>query len=342
MSKRARGWSISRPVPWAVTLVGALACGEVAEPDPATPISADVLLTHIGILADDSLYGRPAGWTDELRAAEYVRSALTDAGLTPGVPEFLQTFWIGPQKSAHAATSADPPFQGGDPGRETTYYSQNVVASLPGDGDLSEEWVVVGAHYDHVGWLVAPDSSLRVYNGADDNASGTAVLLEVARYLRERFVAGAVPGPRRSLMFVGFGAEEIGLVGSHFFCGSGTVPLTDIAAMVNLDMVGRLQTSLQIRAAGSAPWWTDHIRDANTDGLPVELDQERAAGGSDQVCFLSAGRPAVHLFTGLHAEYHTPADDPPLINRDGLLAIAELTARLVESLATTPSLAVTP
>jgi Iap family predicted aminopeptidase len=319
-----------------------LACGEVADPDPATPISIDQLLTHIGVLADDSLYGRPAGWTDERRAAEYVRDALSEAGLTPGVPEFLQTFWIGPQETAHASTSADPPFfQSGDPGREATDYSQNVVASLPGDGELSGEWVVVGAHYDHVGWMLAPDSSLHIYNGADDNASGTAVLLEVARYLRERFVAGAVPGPRRSLVFIGFGAEEIGLVGSRFFCGSGAVPLTDIAAMVNLDMVGRLQTSLQVRAAGSAPWWADHVRDANTDDLPIEVDQEPVRGGSDHVCFLSAGRPAVHLFTGLHAEYHTPADDPPLINRDGLLAIAELTARLVESLAVAPSLAFT-
>jgi hypothetical protein len=320
-------------------LSGAVACSDAGQPDPPTPISDDALLAHITTLADDSLYGRPAGWTDELRAAEYLHEQFLAAGLSPGVPEFLQRFWIGLQAAPGAVMSDGPAgSERGDPGREPTPYSQNVVATIAGEGELSDEWVVVGAHYDHVGWAVAPDSSLQIFNGADDNASGTAVLLEVARYLQERFGAAGVEGARRGILFVGFGAEEIGLVGSNFFCGSGVVSLANVAAMVNLDMVGRLRASLQVRASGSAPWWTARLREANADGITLDLDQAAVKGGSDHVCFLQAGRPAVHLFARLHVEYHTPADDPPLINRDGLLAIANLTARLVESLAVTPSL----
>jgi hypothetical protein len=341
MPTPVRSIRLGRAVVFSVWLVFQASCADTGEPGTATPISADMLMAHITFLADDSLYGRPAGWEDELRAAEYVRTTFTGAGLSPGAPEYFQTFWIGPQVvRADEAPDATPAGPAGGPDRVPRSYSQNVIATLPGRGVLADEWVVVGAHYDHVGWTIAPDSSLQIFNGADDNASGTAVLLEVARYLAERDAASSSDATRRSLMFVGWGAEEIGLVGSRFFCETPTVPLARVAAMVNLDMVGRLRDALQIRAAGSARWWADVVREANTEGLTVDLDPDPIKGGSDHLCFLSAGRPAVHLFTGLHAEYHTPADDPPLINRDGLREIANLTAQLVEVLAATPSLAV--
>jgi hypothetical protein len=339
MLRRQLGRDLWRSALPAILIAGTVSCSDTDQVEPATPISADAMLAHIGFLADDSLYGRAAGWGDELRAAEYIRDLFEAAGLTPGVPQYLQPFWIGPQ-----VAGADARAQQGDPDpapdRPPSSYSQNVIATLAGDGDLAAEWVVVGAHYDHVGWSVAPDSSLQIFNGADDNASGTAVLLEVSRYLGERLDAGAFQTPRRSIMFIGFGAEEIGLVGSEYFCAAPTVDMRAISAMVNLDMVGRLRDALAVRASGSAPWWTARFREANTDGISLALDQAPMSGGSDHLCFLAAGRPAVHVFTGLHAEYHTPADDPPLINRDGLLKIANLTARLIEELATEPSLAV--
>jgi Zn-dependent M28 family amino/carboxypeptidase len=110
--------------------------------------------------------------------------------------------------------------------------------------------------------------------------------------------------------------------------------------MVNLDMVGRLRNDfLTVGAASSAAWGPELIGDANLDGLTLNLD-DRYLGGSDHYCFIVAGRPAVHFFTGLHAEYHTPLDDPPLLNQEGMLDIAELTVRVVRDLATRSSLPV--
>ena len=279
---------------------------------------------------------------DELTAAVYVRDRFADAGLDPGADDYMQEFWIGEQEP-HPVTSAGPSLAR-DPSnrdiRQTRPWSQNVIGVIPGQGALADDWILVGAHYDHVGWSFAPDSALLVFNGADDNASGTAVLLEVARHLAELYGAGSDGADRRSLMFVAFGAEEIGLEGSRWYCANPTVPLDRVAAMVNLDMVGRLRDRyLTVGATSSAEWWPDRLAAANLDGLTLNLDN-KYVGGSDHYCFVVAGRPAAHLFTGLHAEYHTPLDDPPLINQQGLVQVAELTVRLVRDLATRPGLAV--
>jgi Zn-dependent M28 family amino/carboxypeptidase len=316
-------------------LSGVAGCGDAAEPASVEPITTTELMAHITFLADDSLYGRGAGWEDELTAAEYVRGQFTDAGLAPGAEDYLQTFWIGEQQPRSGSVSAGAISQ--DPIRTSRPWSQNVVGFFAGSGSLADEWVVIGAHYDHVGWGMEADNALVIYNGADDNASGTAVLIEVAEYLTA-FYSSRGEGDRRSLMFVAFGAEEIGLEGSRWFCDNPTVPLEHVAAMVNLDMVGRLRNEfLTVGAASSAAWWPELIAGANLDGLTLNLDN-KYLGGSDHYCFFLAGRPAVHFFTGLHAEYHTPADDPPLINQQGMLDVAELTVRVVQDLATRTSL----
>jgi hypothetical protein len=325
-----------------LVLLVAAACSETSVPITVERITTEDLMEHISFLADDSLYGRAAGWEDELTAATYVRDRFAEAGLAPGVDDFMQQFWIGEQPplavTAAGPSAADDP--GGDDVRPARPWSQNVIGLLPGQGALANEWVLVGAHYDHVGWALTPDDALMIYNGADDNASGTAVLLEVARHLSELHRSGADGGDRRSLMFLGFGAEEIGLEGSNWFCANPTVPLDRVAAMVNLDMVGRLRDRyLTVGAAMSADWWPARLTAANLDGLTLNMD-DKYLGGSDHYCFVVAGRPAVHLFTGLHAEYHTPLDDPPLINQQGLLQVAELTVRLVRDLTTRSGLAV--
>jgi hypothetical protein len=320
-------------------LAHATACGDAAEPVPVEPITAAALMSHIAYLADDSLYGRGAGWEDELTAAEYVRDRFVAAGLTPGADEYMQVFWVGepPPRSGAESNTAGPDASAQDPVRAARPWSQNVIGLLAGRGALADEWVLVGAHYDHVGWGFAADSTLLVYNGADDNASGTAVLIEVAHHLAAWYAVGD-DDDRRSLMFVAFGAEELGLVGSRWFCENPTVPLDRIAAMVNLDMVGRLRGEfLTVGAATSASWWPDLLGGANLEGLTLNFDN-KYLGGSDHYCFVVAGRPAVHFFTGLHAEYHTPLDDPPLINQQGMLDIAELTVRVVRDLAARASL----
>lgn len=318
-------------------------CGDTAQPITVEPITTGALMAHIAYLADDSLYGRGAGWEDELTAADYVRERFIEAGLASGADDYLQTFWIGePQpRSGSAAGSAATQDPAQEPIRAERPWSQNVIGLLAGRGALADEWVVVGAHYDHVGWALAPDSSLVIYNGADDNASGTAVLIEVADHLAALFEREEA-GDRRSLMFMAFGAEELGLEGSRWFCDNPTVPLDRIAAMVNLDMVGRLRDEfLTIGAATSASWWPDVLADANHEGLTLNYDN-KYLGGSDHYCFVVAGRPAVHLFTGLHQEYHTPLDDPPLINQQGMLDVAELTVRVVRDLVSRANLPASP
>lgn len=318
----------------ALTVTAVLAgCDTTSPPGSVTPISGDALMAHVTYLADDSLYGRPAGWEDELTAAEYVRDRFAAAGLSPGIADYLQLFWIG---ESPPPAAADP---GGDPARPERLWSQNVIGVLPGAGALAHEWIVVGAHYDHLGWDVAPEGTLEIYNGADDNASGTAVVIELARYLSELYRGGAIDGPRRSIMFHAYGAEEIGLVGSNYYCANPIVPLARVSAMVNFDMVGRLRDGfLTVGGANSATWWTDRLDAANADGLTLYTDN-KFVGRTDHFCFLQAGRPAIHLFTGMHPEYHTPLDDPPLLNAEGLLQIAELAASLIAALATAPTLA---
>ncbi|MDH3290033.1 MAG: M28 family peptidase [Gemmatimonadota bacterium] len=302
---------------------GLIACDGLSGPEGVTPITGDALVAHATYLADDSLYGRPAGWLDELTAAEYIANEFRRFGLEPLVPEFLQPFWIGDQPVA------------GAPIRQTRPWSQNVIGSIPGRGALAQEWVIVGAHYDHVGWAVGPDSVLRIFNGADDNASGTAAMLEIARYLAEYVARAGLGGAeRRSVMFHAYGAEEIGLRGSEFYCANPIVPLEAVAAMVNLDMVGRLRDDLlTVGLSTTASFWPVKLAAANRDGLTFALE-DKFVGRSDHYCFYRAGRPAIHLFTGLHPEYHTPSDDVHLLNVEGLRQVTELAAQMVLDLIT--------
>lgn len=329
---RIRAWAARAAAAAAVSVLLA-ACDATSPHGSADPITAAAIMAHVAYLADDSLYGRPAGWEDELTAAEYVRDQFAAVGLSPGVTDYLQVFWIGEQPPPLVTDPAD------DPARPERFWSQNVIGVLPGAGALADEWIVVGAHYDHVGWYVTPEGTLQIYNGADDNASGTAVVIELARYLSQLYRSEGIGGPRRSIMFQAYGAEEIGLVGSTYYCENPIVPLAQVAAMINFDMVGRLRDRfLTVGGTNSATWWTSRLEAVNADGLTL-YSNNMYVGRTDYYCFYQAGRPAIHFFTGMHPEYHTPLDDPPLLNAEGLLQIAELAARLIVSLATAPTLA---
>jgi Zn-dependent M28 family amino/carboxypeptidase len=264
------------------------------------------------------MMGRGAGTSHELEAAKYVRDQFASIGLQPGAEGYLQDFSIGDRGQSPDAGA----------------WSQNVLAVLPGRGSLASQWLVVGAHYDHLGWRQVTADSILVFNGADDNASGTAVLLEVARYLRHHFAEGAGQvGERRSVMFHAYGAEEIGLVGSRYFCQGPSVPLDSVAAMVNLDMVGRLsQNGLTVIGSSTAAFWPELLADANTEQLAYRFD-DKYMGGSDQWCYYDAGRPVLFFFTGIHSEYHTPFDDPWLVDTEGMADVAALATRVLLDLA---------
>ncbi len=292
--------------------VAALTGCESVGPEPTEPLSEAALVGHLEFLADDSIYGRSAGSVYERRAAEYIRDEFIEYGLTPGVSGYLQVFTF-----------------------DDSLESQNVIGMLPGEGALGHEWVIVGAHYDHLGWAQVSPDSIVVFNGADDNASGTALLLELARFMSHYYVQGVGAGrDRRSFMFHAYGAEEAGLLGSIHFCQNPVVLLGQVAAMVDLDMVGRMQNDqVIVNGAASVPAWRTVLDLANTPSLTLLYD-DVGLRGSDHVCFHVSGRPAVFLTTGLHPEYHTPWDDVWLIDLDGMLRVGELTLGVLEQVAT--------
>jgi Tol biopolymer transport system component/Zn-dependent M28 family amino/carboxypeptidase len=209
--------------------------------------------------------------------------------------------------------------------------TQNVVGVWPGRGALAREMVVVGAHFDHLGWggqgSFKPDVRA-IHNGADDNASGVAGMLCAARLLQEQ---ADESGDQRTLMLVAFSAEEIGLGGSGWFVEH--VPggaIGDVAAMINLDMVGRMsEHKLNVLGADSAKGWDALIERANAAAPTVQV----SAGGdgygpSDHSSFYANGVPVVHLFTGAHEQYHAPEDDANLLNVAGGAEVARITAAL--------------
>lgn len=203
----------------------------------------------------------------------------------------------------------------------------NVVALLPGsDPLLADEVVVVGAHFDHLGWggegSMEPDTRA-IHNGADDNASGTAVMLEVARRLTEG------PRPGRSVLFVGFNGEERGLLGSRFYVTHPTRPLDRTVAMINMDMVGRLKdNALTVFGVGTAPEWNGLLDVAGAELVPP-LTLSRLPDGygpSDHSSFYGHGVPVLHFFTNTHEDYHRPGDDWQKIDAEGMGRIARLVA----------------
>jgi hypothetical protein len=217
-----------------------------------------------------------------------------------------------------------------------TATARNVVALLPGtDEERAGEVVVVGAHYDHLGrggaGSLAPDSR-EIHNGADDNASGTAALIEVARRL-----AGA-PRPQRPVLFVAFSGEERGLLGSAHFVAEPTVPLDGAVAMLNMDMVGRLRdNTLTVYGMATADEWetlVGGVNEARSEPFRLSLLPD-GFGPSDHASFYGRGIPVLHFFTNTHSEYHRPEDDWATIDGPGLDRIASYVADVAGALAGT-------
>jgi Zn-dependent M28 family amino/carboxypeptidase len=304
-------------------------CSDSTSPEVAATPSAIVvprgrLEAHVQTLAHDSMCGRLVGTEYERQAATYIAEEFADAGLTPaGTDGYFQTVLAGPlPREAPAATelcAADP-----------VATSQNVIGALAGQGALAGRWIVVSAHYDHLGWD-ASDGFANVFNGADDNASGTAVMLEVAHALAAWIAAHPeAAASYRSVMFHGYGAEEIGLFGSRHYVSAPTVPVESLYGVVNLDMVGRLRDrTLIVAGSSTAPGWIDLLATSRPNELTIVFD-EGSLNRSDQWSFIGlAGVAGLHLFTGTHEDYHTTRDDPPLLNYEGMQMIARLTLGLV-------------
>jgi hypothetical protein len=217
--------------------------------------------------------------------------------------------------------------------------SSNVMGMLEGsDAKLKSEYVVIGAHYDHLG-LGGPESLEgnpygKIHHGADDNASGTAALLELARVL-----ASDRAQLKRSIIFMAFSGEELGLLGSAAFTREPLVPLTSVSAMLNMDMVGRLRdNSLFVGGVGTSPAWQpllDKLNAKAENNFKLGTGQD-GLGPSDHQSFYIKDIPVLFFFTGSHAEYHKSSDTAEKINAEGERQIAEFVRQIAVSVASEP------
>jgi aminopeptidase YwaD len=213
--------------------------------------------------------------------------------------------------------------------------ARNVVGFIPGnDPQLRDEVIVIGAHYDHLGYgevgSLAPEPG-DIHYGADDNASGTAAIMELARLLaqnRDRL--------KRSVLVIAFSAEEEGLLGAEYFVQNPTIPRENIVAMLNFDMVGRMSNNrVSVSGVGTAAEWEGILKTANTESLNLQLSQS-ASGGSDHMPFMRREIPVLFFFTGMHPDYHRPSDTWEKINYEGQAQIVALAERVVYDLASRP------
>jgi hypothetical protein len=286
---------------------GAQSCPAAAEltADMTLPLSA------VRYLADDRLEGRRAGTPGEQCAGDYIAAEFTRIGLRPaGADGFFQNVPL---------ASALNPHDSGGTGR-------NVIAALDGADDaLKREWIVIGAHYDHLG-RGGSGSLVKdrvVHNGADDNASGVAVMLRAA----ERLAAG--PRLARSVLFVAFTGEESGLLGSAYFVTHPTLGSAPMVAMINLDMVGRLGTNPLITyGVDTADEWRT-LLDPIATAAGVQLaTRGDGYGPSDHTSFYLKDIPVIHFFTNTHADYHRPTDDWPRVDARGMETVATIVTDL--------------
>lgn len=216
-----------------------------------------------------------------------------------------------------------------------TAHLKNVVGILPGAGPNANQFVIVGAHYDHLGLgrlgePFGPRGS--IYHGADDNASGTATVLELA----SRFSQS--PPPSRSIVFICFTAEEEGIVGSQYFVNHSPIPLDKTIAMVNLDMVGRVrEQTLYVGGQGTAKDFDAILAQADLDS-PLHLRSigRGGLGPSDHMSFARRHIPVLFFFSGIHADYHRPTDIAAKINYEGIGEVSDFTSRVITSLETMP------
>lgn len=202
--------------------------------------------------------------------------------------------------------------------KEVEGTSWNVAGYLEGnDPELKDEYIVIGAHFDHLGWgkensLYTGDEPM-IHNGADDNASGTTGVLEIA----EKF-ASIKDKIKHSIIFITFSGEELGLLGSNYFVNNSPVPTEEMIVMINMDMIGRLneENSLIVYGTGTSSGWEDILNNNNTDSLKLTFNEE-GYGPSDHSSFYGKKIPVLFFFTGTHEDYHRPSDDADKINSMG-------------------------
>ncbi|MCC7291645.1 MAG: M20/M25/M40 family metallo-hydrolase [Phycisphaerales bacterium] len=274
---------------------------------PEAGIHRDALMRHVEYLASADMKGRAMGSAEEKLTAEYIARELTQAGLKPPAG------WASPIQE----------FQTG------ALTAHNVVFALPGaDAKLADEWLVIGAHLDHLG---VHDG--QVYHGADDNASGVAGVIEVAKVFKK-----AQPAPARSILFCFFTGEERGFVGSRHFIQNPPVPKERIVAMICADMIGRCDTPT-IHGTGNqtcAAFGELVELAAKRVGIEMKFDHPEWTYQSDHYVFFAEKIPFIYFGVEDHPDYHRPTDTADKINREEIERVSRLIYVAAEALARLP------
>jgi Zn-dependent M28 family amino/carboxypeptidase len=287
----------------------------------AQTINEAEIKAHIEYLASDKLAGREPGTKGEKLAYTYIQQAFNSYGLKPmGSKGFLQPFSYKTMVSPHDTVANGKQKNG-----------TNVIGFLDNG---ATQTIVIGAHYDHLG-NHEHSSSLDVnkrliHNGADDNASGTAGVLALAKYF-----AGNGITEKCNFLFMCYSAEEDGLIGSKYFTNNPTFALNNISCMLNMDMVGRLNDSTKkvtVFGVGTSPAYTSVFANLQTD-LTLGYDSS-GIGPSDQTSFYLKNIPVLHFFSGQHSDYHKSTDDAHKINYTGEVAILNLIKQVAQALST--------
>ncbi|MCH7523411.1 MAG: DUF4910 domain-containing protein [Bacteroidetes bacterium] len=297
-----------------VFFISLLGCEKIHQPE--NKIKEDV-----SFLADDKLEGRETGTIGEQEAATYIAKRFKEIGVEPkGTKGFLQVFTFKPKT---------------DPHQEVKYSTTSTDSTITGTNVLgyidnkANKTIVIGAHYDHLGF--GAEGSLyrgeekAIHNGADDNASGVSVMLNLAGKLKQTNTAN-------NYLFIAFSGEEMGLLGSNYFVKNSTIPLDSINYMLNMDMVGRLKadSTLAVYGVGTSPVFKQVISD-NNDKFKI-IEKESGVGPSDHTSFYLNDIPVLHFFTGQHEDYHRPSDDSELLNYEGMEAISTYIFEIITDL----------
>lgn len=313
-----------------ICLIAAACTPEPKRGDSPDPIK---IKEHINFLASDEMQGRGTGSEGNRRAAEYIADHFDNYRLAPkGTQGYFQPFTAKVTKVS-VADSIRP--------------ARNVIGFLDNGAEYT---IVIGAHYDHLGEgrqgsSKDPDPEGKIHNGADDNASGVAGLLEMARY----FTSGTIK-ESYNFLFIAFSAEELGLVGSGYFTDHPTIPLNSINFMLNMDMIGRYnpERGLGIGGYGTSPSWPAIFEGVKgSEGEKGKGGQEgkikfftdpAGSGGSDHGSFYAKNLPVLFFHTGGHPDYHMPGDDIGKVDVKAEAAILEIGIRLIENAMELPKL----
>ncbi len=274
------------------------------------------LQQHIEWLADDQREGRLAGTSSEAESANYIADYFLRVGASPAGDDgtYFQQFTLeGPMPQAMNVEN---------------HISRNVVAFIEGE-EHPGRYIILGAHYDGQGsgGIISMDhgGEPSIHNSADDNSSGTAALLELARHYAEN-------RPSVSVVFAAFSGEELGLIGSSHFVDTMEIDVEDILAMINMDMIGRMEEDkLTIFGTGSADIWDSLLDDISDDSLDITRTPS-GSGASDHASFYRTGIPVLHYFTGTHDDYHRPTDTADKINYTGIEKVMSHVIETVEEL----------